>query len=185
MTMLKQDFKNGMKSNEKHKALIKGFEQYELDGDNGTCYNHDTKTFVGYIDKSNGYEYVSLTNGKYKYHRRLHILMAEYFIPHPENKPTVHHMNHDRSDNRVANLAWATYEEQRDSHWKVGNRMQLDLLHEAKRKPIRVFSDGFSHDYDSISEASRALNINSGNLTRVLKGQRKSAGGYQAEYLEE
>ena len=41
-----------------------------------------------------------------------HRLVGQAFIPNPENKLTIDHLNHNRSDNRVTNLSWATYTEQ-------------------------------------------------------------------------
>ena len=55
----------------------------------------------------------------------VHRLVAETFIPNPENKPTVDHKNRDRSNNRVKNLKWATYEEQ----WKNSSRWDNAKTH--------------------------------------------------------
>jgi hypothetical protein len=41
-------------------------------------------------------------------HRLVHRLVAMAHIPNPESKPEVHHINHDRLDNRVENLMWVT-----------------------------------------------------------------------------
>ena len=54
---------------------------------------------------SNGYLQVSINGKKYRVHR----LVAETFIPNPENKPQVHHKNRNRTDNRAfENLSWVS-----------------------------------------------------------------------------
>ena len=63
---------------------------------------------LGYKDKSKGYHQIMI-NGK---HYLVHRLVAETFIENIENKPTVDHINRERSDNRVENLRWATWSEQ-------------------------------------------------------------------------
>lgn len=55
-----------------------------------------------------GYKAVSISNRRYLVHR----LIAESFIPNPDNKPTVDHINRTTDDNRVSNLRWATCAEQ-------------------------------------------------------------------------
>lgn len=59
-----------------------------------------------------GYMVISLrdTNGKEKV-VKMHRLVAETFIPNPENKPQVDHISTVRHDNRVENLRWVTQRE--------------------------------------------------------------------------
>lgn len=62
--------------------------------------------------KSAGYRFVGLTNdlNERKY-EMVHRLVANQFIPNPENKPTVNHKNGNKADNHVENLEWCTFSE--------------------------------------------------------------------------
>jgi len=72
-----------------------------------------------------------------KYHNRLlHRLLAEAFIPNPENKPTVDHIDRNPANNKLSNLRWATHTEQHQNmtttlHFETEDERRL---YENKRK---------------------------------------------------
>ena len=51
----------------------------------------------------------------------IHRLVAQYFIPNPENKKVVNHKNCKRDDNRVENLEWVTTKENVSYAMSLGN----------------------------------------------------------------
>lgn len=59
----------------------------------------------------NGYLIIPLNLKGKKYMRKIHRLVAEAFIPNPDNKPVVDHIDCDVTNNNVSNLRWATIKE--------------------------------------------------------------------------
>lgn len=71
-----------------------------------------TERFIAITkDKKFGYCRVMLCKNNKTKRFLIHRLLAEHFIPNPENKPCIDHINGDRSDNRIENLRWCTYKE--------------------------------------------------------------------------
>lgn len=92
---------------------ITDFPQYSV-SNKGEVVNNETNKILSPWKNSHGYLQVSLYKNGKKYNKQIHRLVAEAFIPNPDNKPTVNHSDKKgtKTDNRVSNLEWATMSEQ-------------------------------------------------------------------------
>ena len=96
--------------------------------DKGGCMPTDLHEVMPRPGK-NGYDRVYMRNdetGK-RVDRYVHRLVAEAFIPNPENKPVVNHKNCDRSINEDTNLEWATIKENNKQTTDLGRLVRDEL----------------------------------------------------------
>lgn len=171
---------------------VLGIENYEVSTD-GEIKNKKTGRALKFQDNGHGYLLVDLwVNGK-RTRKLVHRLVAEAFIPNPDNKPQVNHMNERVDDNRVFNLNWMTSKENINygSHNKrlsesLKNSEKLQKLHESQSKQIIIiYRDNTYEEYPSATTAARELGLNQGNIVKVLKGRLKTTGGLRFEYAED
>ena len=126
-------------------------------------------------DNGRGYKQVFFCSNYIKSMRYVHRLVAEVFIPNPQNKPEVNHKDGDKSNNNVDNLEWVTRLE------NVRHAIGLGL-HSGKRI-MKITSDGTTEIYESGAEASRQNNIHAKCVTDVANGTQKTAGGFRWKYI--
>lgn len=126
--------------------------------------------------REDGYRTVQYQGKLYLVHR----LVAECFIPNPENKPEIDHINTNRSDNRVENLRWSTRGENQN------NPLTRHKIADTLKKPIigTHKTTGEIVEFESATDAWITLNISQGNITSCCQGNRKSAGGYEWHYKQ-
>lgn len=67
-----------------------------------------------------GYLRVALTRNSHTELEYIHRVVATAYIPNPENKPMVNHINGIKTDNRLENLEWVTGQENRDHGFLIG-----------------------------------------------------------------
>lgn len=158
---------------------------YEIDS-TGELRNVKSKKVVkGYVEK-NGYVRVRIENkclgGVVR--TTIHRLVAEAFIPNPENKPEVNHIDSNRSNNDVSNLEWVTRSENmRHSYNKGINTKPLKDYRESEKVAVTNGREVF----DSISAAAQWLVDNAKTKSKrsaisaisvILKGKRHTYCGY-------
>ena len=95
---------------------------YKID-ENGNVFSVRNNKFLKRMTFPSGYEYVHLCNGKGKTKLfRVHRLVAEAFIPNPDNSPEVNHKDGNKQNNSVDNLEWCTNLENIQHSVKTGLR---------------------------------------------------------------
>ena len=144
-----------------------------------------------------GYLKVSLGLGCNK-HKSLsvHRLVALAFIPNPDNKPQVNHIDGDKTNNTVNNLEWVTNNE--NHKHKCENGLNVVPKGETHYMRVRGYKEGDHHrcrlvkkydmngnflaEYKSITLASKDVGVDYTNIVKACRGKIKSAAGFKWSY---
>jgi len=81
-----------------------------------------------------GYFFTGLTDLKIRKNKTTHRLVAIAFIPNPENKPCVNHIDGDKTNNNDWNLEWCTYSENTIHAYKIGLKKAIQGSNHSRSK---------------------------------------------------
>lgn len=116
-----------------------------------------------------GYSQICLFKDSEKHTRKVHRLVAQAFIPNPDNLPEINHIDKDKTNNTMNNLEWC------DTLYNINYSLS---------KPIIQYDlDGnFVKRWASISDACKNLNKGTSLIFRCCKNKNKSAYNYIWKY---
>lgn len=129
-----------------------------------------------------GYLYISVYKGKKEIHRYIHRLVAQAFIPNPNNLPQINHKNEIKADNRVENLEWCSpaYNNSYGNGRKIMTKTKIEKY--GKKVDQYDLQGNFIKTWNSIREIERKINIRHSNIINCCKNKVKTAGGYIWKY---
>lgn len=138
---------------------IKNFQNYEISN------LGRVKSLIGHEkilkpEVRNGYYSVGLNKNKKRHHKRVHRLVAEAFIPNPDNLPIINHKDENKLNNKVGNLEWCdnTYNSQYPNN-------------------LAVYCFDLRKTFKSASQASEITKVNRSSIVKACNNKLKSAGG--------
>lgn len=135
-----------------------------------------------------GYYTTDFQVNKIKQTVSIHRLIAEAFIPNPENKPTINHKDGIKTNNYIENLEWTTYSENNQHAVDTGLRQspwtgKFGINHPLS-KPVIQYDKANNkiNDFTNAREAERITGINHKHISSCCLGKRKTHGGYIWKY---
>ena len=158
---------------------IKEYPDYLITLD-GKVFSMISMKFLKLNNDGRGYLSIQLYDKKGGNKRRLiHRLVAEAYLPNPENKEQVNHINGIKSDNCLLNLEWNTSSENNKHAFRTGLRFVDDKrrqmgpeLKERRKKLVLDLETGIY--YSSMQEAAESVNLHFKCLSAMLTGRKKN-----------
>lgn len=174
----------------KRSKEIKGFVDYTIDTE-GKILNKKGNELKQTINRD-GYAMVKLCDNGYEKNCSVHRLVAETFLPNPDNKKTVNHKDGNKTNNKVENLEWATYSENekhaykhnlRKSHLTNDDRKNgAHISGEQSSRPVKVVETG--DIFPSVRDCAKILDCDPGAISKCCNGKASKHHGYRFTFCE-
>lgn len=180
---------------------IKGFEDYQIT-DDGRVWSKKNNKWVKPYPNQKGYLLVILYKGskEERYSKQVHRLVAEAFIPNPNNLPQVNHKDECKDNNVVENLEWCTNKYNINYGTAIQRAALKNSIVQKGRKPTekcrqaqiksvskKVFKykmDGaLIGIYNSVTDAAKINNLSRDSIGNCCRGERAEYNGFKWSYV--
>lgn len=143
---------------------ISGFKHHTVD-ENGQVKNLKTGRVLKPNLRKNGYYLMTIWEDGKSYKRYLHRIIAEAFIPNPDNKRTINHKDGNKQNNILGNLEWATYGENVSHAYNTNLHKSMRILSEDEIKTI--YTRFLNHE--PFAYMLKEFDISAGTLSYWIK----------------
>ena len=182
---------------------IKGYPNYQVSNMGrvkrlSTGYYRRTEKILKPQLQNNGYLHIKLSQKDKTKCILVHRLVAQVFIPNPNNLPQVNHINEDKTDNRVENLEWCTQKYNINYGNGISKRVKTnkengtykkigEINSKIRSKSILQFSkdNSFIRKWDCIMDVQRELGYDNKQICSCLKNRQKTAKGFKWVYADD
>lgn len=155
---------------------IPNWEDYYEINENGIVRNKITGYFPKAEINNAGYQRISLYNKPRKERFFIHRLVAELFIPNPNEYKEVNHINGDKTNNSIYNLEWCSRQE---------NEREAHRLHIKEYKPFQVtFSNGENKIYEFAIDLANELGVTKRTIQNYLQKKSNGFTSYEITNIE-
>ena len=166
---------------------IEGFEGLYKISSLGRIYSVRKKCCKKLQTSRQGYKICVLYDNHIHKNIRVHRIVAEAFIPNPNNLPCINHKDQNPSNNCVDNLERCDHK-YNNNYGEHKKKLSLSHINNPKQcKPVNQYTlEGeFVSWFPSSMEAQRQFGYNSGHILSCCKGKRKTANGFIWRYASD
>lgn len=152
---------------------VKGYEGLYAISNCGEVWSYRKNIFLKPF-LARGYFKVRLCKDGNNKQVLVHRLVAETFLPNPQNLPQINHKDENKQNNCVGNLEWC------DTKYNINYGRHNEKV--AKIHCKKVYCVELDKEFESAKSAAAQLNLSDSNIAKCCKGKYKTTGGYHWKY---